>query len=309
MPWRSSSAIARPRIRSSEQRRTRAAPDVRRQVLAALVEAHADGLAEVLQQLLDDSAMRSAALEGLAAYDDSRTPESILSHYPQFSPDEKRQAIDTLSARPSFAIALLNAIAAKQIPAADISIQAARQMQNLKNHQIDDKLARVWGALRESAADKKEQIQKYKYLLTPEFMKTANPAAGRAVFAETCAKCHSLYGTGGKIGPDLTGANRGNVDYVLQKVVDPNTAVPADYQMQLITLGDGRLVSGIIRQRGPKAVIVQTETQLLTISQGDIDQIKPSGQSMMPDRQLDKLTREQIRDLFGYLATKTQVGK
>ena len=92
---------------------SRAAPDDRRQALAALVEAHADGLAAVLQQLLDDSAMRSAALEGLAAYDDPRTPELILSHYRRFSPDEKRQAIDTLSARPSFAIALLNAIAAK----------------------------------------------------------------------------------------------------------------------------------------------------------------------------------------------------
>jgi putative heme-binding domain-containing protein len=259
--------------------------------------------------LLDEPALRSAALQGLAAYDDSRTPELILSHYLSYTADEKRQAIDTLAARPSFAIALLKAIDGKRIPAADVSVQAARQMHNLKDRQIDELLPRVWGALNESAADKKEQIQKYKNLLTSEFMKSADPIAGRKIFAETCGKCHALYGAGGKIGPDLTGANRGNIDYVLQKVVDPNTAVPVDYQMQLITLNDGRLISGIIRERGPKAIVVQTQTQLLTVARDEIDQTKPSGQSMMPERQLDKFSREQIRDLFGYLATKMPVGE
>ena len=286
-----------------------AAVDDRREALAALVESRVPGLPELLQSLVGDASLRAAALEGLAAYDDPHTADVVLSRYRDFSPTEKRQAIETLVARPSFAAALLSAVGEKRVPAADISIEAARQMHNFKNRQIDDALAKVWGTLRESAADKKEQVQKYKNLLTPDFIKSADPVAGRGVFSQTCGKCHSLYGAGGKIGPDLTGANRGNIDYVLQKVVDPNTAVPADYLMQLITLNDGRLVSGIIRGRGPKGIVVQTETQLLTIAQDDIEQIKPSGQSMMPERQLDSLTREQIRDLFGYLATKSQVAQ
>ncbi len=282
--------------------------DDRRESLAALVEARVPGLAELLQSLLGDAPVRTAALEGLAAYDDPRTAEAILARYRDFSLAEKRQAIETLVARPSSSAALLSAVAKQRVPPGDISIEAARQIHNFKNQQIDDTLLKVWGTLRESAADKKVQVQKFKNLLTPEFLKSADPVAGRAVFSATCGKCHSLYGAGGKIGPDFTGANRGNIDYVLQKVVDPNTAVPTDYQMQLITLSDGRLVSGIIRGRGPKALVVQTETQMLTIAQDDVEQIKASGQSMMPERQLNSLTREQIRDLFGYLATKGQVG-
>src|SRR5207302_10238209 len=134
---------------------------------------------------------------------------------------------------------LLGAIERKQIPAGDISIVAARQIQHLKNRQLDDKLAKLWGALHDTPADKKEQIQKYKNLLTSEFMQTADPAAGRAVFSKTCGQCHTLFGNGGKTGPDLTGSNRANLDYVLQKVVDPSTAVANDFQMQLITLNDG----------------------------------------------------------------------
>src|SRR5207253_9384604 len=122
----------------------------------------------------------------------------------------------------------------------------------------------------------------------PDFMHAADPAAGRAVFSKTCGQCHSLFGEGGKIGPDLTGSNRANLDYVLQKVIDPNTAVPNDYQMQLIVLKDGRLVSGIIRQHTPRALVVQTETEQLTLATDDIEQMKSSGQSLMPERQLDK---------------------
>ncbi|HEV2970466.1 MAG TPA: PVC-type heme-binding CxxCH protein [Pirellulales bacterium] len=279
----------------------------RQQAVDVLVEAHVTGLAAALQELLDDPSLLLRALQGLAAYDDPRTPPLILSRYRRLSADQKHEAINTLVARPSYVLALLDAIERKEIPSSDVSLLAARQMQHFKNRQINDKLAKVWGTLRDSSADTKEQLQKYKNLLTPEFMTTADAAAGRFVFSNTCMACHSLYGAGGKIGPDLTGANRGNIDYVLQKVVDPSAAVPNDYQMQLITLKDGRLVSGIIRQRSPRAVVVQTETELLTLSTDDVDEMKSSGQSMMPERQLDKLRPEQIRDLFAYLATKTQV--
>ena len=280
------------------------AADNRQRALAALVEAHADGLIGTMQRLLDDPAMRISALRGLAAYEDRATPAEILYRYTRFSPEEKSEAINTLTARPLYASELLGAIERKQIPAGDVSSFAARQIQHLKNRQLDEKLAKLWGALRDSPADKKEQIQKYKNLLTPEIMQTADPAAGPAVFSKTCGQCHTLFGEGGKIGPDLTGSNRANLDYVLQKVVDPSTAVPNDYQMQLITLNDGRLVSGIIRQRTPRAVVVQTETEQLSLAADDIEQMKSSGQSLMPERQLDKLTREQVRDLFAYLATK-----
>jgi putative membrane-bound dehydrogenase-like protein len=279
----------------------------RQQALDVLVESHVTGLAAALQELLDDPSLMLRALQGLAAYDDPRTPQLILSRYRRLSADQKHEAINTLVARPSYVLALLDAIERKEIPSSDVSILAARQMQHFKNRRIDDRLAKVWGTLRDSSAEKKEQLQKYKNLLTAESMKEADPAAGRFVFSKTCMACHSLYGTGGKIGPDLTGANRGNIDYVLQKVVDPSAVVPNDYQMQLITLKDGRLVSGIIRQRSPRAVVVQTETELLTLSTDDIEEMKSSGQSMMPERQLDKLSPEQIRDLFGYLATKIQV--
>ena len=51
---------------------------------------------------------------------------------------------------------------------------------------------------------------------------------------------------GGKLGPDLTGSGRSNLDYLLENIVDPNSAVSADYRMNVIELEDGRVLSGMI---------------------------------------------------------------
>jgi putative heme-binding domain-containing protein len=279
----------------------------RQEALSALVEIRAPNLASLLQKLIAEPAMRIRALQGLAAYDDPRTPQAILHVYSGLDAAVKQDAIETLASRPAYAMALLDAVENHQVPAADISVFTARQLRQFKDPKISDKLAKVWGTLRESSADKQQQMEHYRSLLTGDFLRHADVAHGRLLFSRTCMQCHTLYGVGGKIGPDLTGSNRDRIDYVLQKVIDPSAAVPKEYQMQVITLHDGRLINGIVRERSARSVVVQSDTQRLVLAAEDIEQMKPSKMSMMPERQFDKLQPEEIRDLLGYLATHSQV--
>ncbi len=76
--------------------------------------------------------------------------------------------------------------------------------------------------------------------------------------------------------------------------------------MQIIVLEDGRLISGIVREQTLRSVTVQTDRQKLVIPRGDIAQMKPSKLSMMPEGQLEKMSREELRDLIGYLQTRVQ---
>jgi putative membrane-bound dehydrogenase-like protein len=279
----------------------------RQEAVSALVEVRAPDLAGLLQKLVGEPAMRARALQGLAVYDDPQTPAVILRAYSHLDAADKHDAVETLASRPAYAIALLDAVENHQIPAADISVFTARQLRQFKNRKISDKLAKVWGNLRESSADKKEQMDHYTSILTKDFLKHADISHGRLLFSHTCMQCHTLYGVGGKIGPDLTGSNRDHVDYVLQKVIDPSAAVPKEYQMQVIQLKDGRLINGIVREQTAHSVVVQTDTQRLVLAAEDIEEMKPSKMSMMPERQFDKLAPEEIRDLLGYLATHSQV--
>ena len=107
----------------------------------------------------------------------------------------------------------------------------ARQLASLGNDEVSALLREVWGEVRPAAEAKPALVAKYKALLAPEELKRADRARGREVFAKACGTCHKLFGEGGSVGPELTGSQRTNLDYLLENLLDPSAAVARDYQM------------------------------------------------------------------------------
>ena len=122
-----------------------------------------------------------------------------------------------------------------------------------------------------------------------------------------CGQCHSLFGEGAKIGPDLTGAQRANLDYVLENLIDPNAIVGQNYQMTVATLDDGRVVSGVIESENDATVTLKTTSGKITLSRSEIEELHTSPVSMMPEGQLEKLAFDELRDLVAYLRSPRQV--
>src|SRR5262249_25484974 len=130
---------------------------------------------------------------------------------------------------------------------------------------------------------------------------------GRLVYAKTCQQCHKLFGEGGTIGPDLTGSNRTDLDYLLSNIIDPTAEVGRDFRMSVVRTSDSRVTTGIITERTPARLVVQTATEKMIVALDEVDSVKASPLSIMPEGQLDALTREQVRDLIAYLGSKSQV--
>jgi len=283
------------------------APAARLKALEALVAAKDPSLAAVLQQLLKDPALRGAALRGLAAYDDAQTPAAILAVYPSLNPAEKRDALGTLAARVGFARALVAAIAAGKLAARDLSADIVQQLSSLRQKDIDEQIAKLWGVARASAADKLTEIAKYKRMIQAPRPRPDDPMHGRAVFSKVCQQCHTLYGVGGKIGPDLTGSNRADLDYVLHNALDPNAEIPHDYRTSTLDTKDDRVITGIVTRQDSQSVTVVTANETLTIPRGDILTLRQSELSMMPEGLLTPLKDQEVRDLVAYLRTPGQV--
>ncbi|MGC3969872.1 MAG: hypothetical protein QM775_21840 [Pirellulales bacterium] len=121
------------------------------------------------------------------------------------------------------------------------------------------------------------------------------------------SQCHKLYGEGQQIGPDLTGANRQNMDYLLENMVDPGAVVSADFQMSVFTLDDGRTFNGLVLSETEKTVTFRTATETVTVEKTAIEERNIVPLSLMPENQLQPLNETQLRDLFGYLQSKEQV--
>lgn len=279
----------------------------RRVAIATLLGAKDPELASVLQKLLADETLRAEALRGLALYDDPKTAAAILAVYVKLTPTERRDALNTLSARAPYALAMLDAVAAGTVPSSDVSADLVRQMRNLKNSDIDTRLGEVWGTVRETSEDRAKLIAEYKKRLERRPSLAPDPTHGRAIFVKTCAQCHTLFGAGGKIGPELTGSNRANLEYVLSNVLDPSALISKDYTATVIATDDGRVVTGIVKQEDDRAVTVATANETIIIPKGEIDQREPSALSMMPDDIFKPLSDDDIRALIAYLASATQV--
>ncbi len=279
----------------------------RRNALQTLVETRAPGLLPLLRELVADQTLRGSALRALATFDDPQTPALILHHYASFRDHDKADAIATLASRPAYALALLEAIERGQVPRRDVSPFIARQIANLKDRRVTDKLTKVWGTLRPPAHEKAALLARYLALVPPAALAKADRGHGRAVFARTCAACHTLFQEGGKIGPDLTGSQRANPEYILSKVLDPNAVVARDYQVTLITTTDGRTLSGLVKEETSKVLTLQTQNEVIRLAKTDIEDRRQSAQSMMPEGQLATMNDTEIRDLIAYLAGPDQV--
>ena len=116
-----------------------------------------------------------------------------------------------------------------------------------------------------------------------------------------------MFGTGGRIGPDLTGSQRNNLNYLLENTVDPSATVSKNFHLSVALMADGRVVSGIVSEENERTITMQTATERLVVLRDDIEELRISNLSMMPERQLDVMTAEQVRDLIGYLMSPSQV--
>ena len=279
----------------------------RQAALKSLIDAQPPDLREVCEKLLSVRFLNTTAARGLAKFEDAAIGERLAKSYSQFHPSERHPLLETLVARPVFARALLAEMKAGKIPRADLSAFHARQIRSFNDPDLTHQLAQVWGDLRDSSEEKRAIIAQLKARLTPEHLGKADPRAGRALFNQICASCHTLYGHGGKIAPDLTGSQRDNLDYLLENIVDPGAVLSADFRMTVATLKDGRVVNGMVTAKTDRTLTLQTMTEPQTVERAEIAKMEQLPVSLMPDGLLQALTETQVRDLFAYLTTKAQV--
>ena len=280
---------------------------VRRKALAALVAARDVKLPEVLRGLLSEPELRREALRGLGAFEDAKTAPAILKIFAKLDTAGKRDALTTLASRVSSAKALMAAVTRGTVKANELPADIVRQLRAHGVKDINATLDKVWGVSRSTPAAKLAEIAKYKKLLEAKVNRPDNLPRGRALFQRTCAQCHKLYGEGGEIGPDITGSNRNNLDYLITNMLDPNAEIPNDYRTTILRTKDNRVLVGVIRRSEGQSVTIATPAEVVTVAKRDVAAIDPQDFSMMPEGLVLALKVDELRDLVAYLRGSRQV--
>ncbi|MCA9041051.1 MAG: hypothetical protein KDA65_11935, partial [Planctomycetaceae bacterium] len=264
-------------------------------------------LVPLLQSLVPNPKWGSVAIKGLASYDDPKTASLLIDTWGDLSSENKRFAIATLCTRASYGIELLKSIQSGTIPNSALTADLVRQLQFHNNEELNGLLTDVWGTVAETPEELKQLIADYTKLVNDPEGPNPDLSLGRAVFAATCQRCHILYGQGGKVGPDLTGSNRSNLEYLLSNIVDPSSVMAKEYQPSTVITEDGRVLTGIVRSEENGILTLQSAESMLEVPLAEIDERVLNKKSMMPDNQLKPFSELQIRSLIAYLRHNEQV--
>ena len=279
----------------------------RQKALASLIDARDAKLPRVLRGLLKEEVLQREALRGLGAFEDAKTPQSILAILLKLDSAGKRDALTTLASRVSYAKALMAAIDKGEVKANELPADIVRQLRAHGQKDINTKLDKVWGVSRSTPKAKLMEIAKYKKLLEAKPAKPVNLSRGRALFQRTCAQCHKLYGEGGEIGPDITGSNRNNLDYLLTNMLDPNAEIPNDYRTTILRTKDNRILVGVVRRSEGQSVTMATPAEVVTMAKSDVASIDQQNFSMMPEGLVLAFKQDELHDLVAYLRGTGQV--
>jgi putative membrane-bound dehydrogenase-like protein len=278
--------------------------DQRKRALQVLSAQQQSGLMAELPKLLGEPAMRKDAIRSIAAFDSESLGKMLIVGYKSFNSEEKLEAIQTLSSRSRYGNMLTIEIKEKRIPKKDVPANIARQLLRV----VGSGFIEVWGPIEQVASDE-AAYEKYRKMLNQAALVRGDVKQGKILFQKSCGSCHKMYGEGGVMGPDLTGSNRADVNYILLNVLEPSAEIQDAYKMVVINTLDGRTYSGNVigeNQRQVTLRIVGQEEPLL-INKSTIQSREVSAVSMMPPGLFQNLDEREIVDLMVYLQTNKNV--
>ena len=247
-------------------------------------------------------AMQLALIGALQRFSDDTVARAFLERLPGLSSKARPSALAALCSRAPWARLLLADVGSGAVKKEHLSPANLLAIQGLRDAECDAVLAKHWSTLKQSSAAKEERIAQVRKLVASG---KGDAEAGHTVFKTMCATCHTLNREGGKIGPDLTGYERDNLDFMLPAIVDPGLAIREEFTAFTAETRDGQTLSGFIEQQSPQSVTLRDLAgQKLVLIRADLKSLAASPMSLMPEGLLDALSEQQVRDLFAYLTRK-----
>jgi putative heme-binding domain-containing protein len=233
--------------------------------------------------------------------------KKVMTRYAEFTVEEKQAALAALATRPADARLIIEGLKSGVIARTEVTPYLARQISGFSVDDLRNGIATHWGKVETAPEALKAEMEKWRGVLTEEVLAKADLKQGRALFGQRCATCHELFGAGQNIGPGLTGSNRGDLGYLLENVIAPNVAIGKDYQLEMVTMKDGQVVSGVLAGETGKVVRIRTLADTRAVEVSEIVKREVLPVSMMPPGLLSGLSEEEVRDLIGYLQSAEQV--
>ena len=124
--------------------------------------------------------------------------------------------------------------------------------------------------------------------------------------AAQCAKCHTVRGVGGQVGPDLSSiGKKASRENLYESILLPSKAIADQYILHSVTTTAEVTVTGLLISDTPESITLRDANgKDTTIAKKDIDgAVRKLKTSIMPEDIVAGLTEDELVDLVAYLET------
>lgn len=214
----------------------------------------------------------------------------------------KLRILEALFARPASARAWLELVDTGKVAPTSVKPESLRSLADLNDESIDALVKKHWGLVKKSTPE--EKLAEIRRLNNDLRAATGDPAKGKTLFKTHCAACHLYKGEGAQVGPDLNTANRQDRDFLLTSIVDPSNTVRKEYVSSAIRTTDNRVLIGLVKEASDGTLVLTNQRGETTrLRRDEIEELRDSENSLMPEELYRSWSPQELRDLFAYLQT------
>jgi putative membrane-bound dehydrogenase-like protein len=248
-------------------------------------------------------AVQRAVLECLARYHEPMVAELILESWPSMVPGARTSAIETLLSRGIWAQAFLQAIEQGRIARAELDADGAERLRSFPDPAVRLMARRVLaGELSPAPGD---VVARYRAALSL----TGDLSRGRELFRKNCSGCHQLEDYGRTLGADLHAIGDRGAEAVFLNILDPNREVKPNYLVYALSTIDGQVINGMITAETATSLsITQADGGSRTVLRREVEALRNTGRSFMPQGFEKQITVAEMADLLAYLLAKKAAG-
>ncbi|MCA9146569.1 MAG: c-type cytochrome, partial [Planctomycetales bacterium] len=244
-------------------------------------------------------AIQIAVVRHLGSLSDPAIVQVLLSGWRGHSPALRTEALGVLTTRSQWLTELLNAIEDGRVARADIDAATRQSLSSHRDTAIRERVAQLLADA--SSADRRQVLLEHQGVLQLPGV----PTRGAAVFKKQCANCHKLDDVGHDIGPNLRSLTDKKPGSLLASILDPSASVDGKYVTYIALTDDGRSYSGMIAsETGNSLTLVEQANKQHVLLRTQLEEIRSTGKSLMPDGLEKDLTHQDFADLLAYLRAK-----
>lgn len=240
--------------------------------------------------------IRIAAVGALSAHHQPEVGEILMKGWKRYMPALKREVLEAMSRQPERLQFLLGEIEAGRLAGGELGPSLIPSMVNHRNTDVRDRARKVLEA--HLPEERKQVIERYKDALSKE----GDPRKGKEIFQKNCTSCHRLAGIGAAVGPDISDTMTKTAEALLIDILDPSRVIDSNYVNYLVRTKSGSVLTGFISSQTASSITLRRgEGQQDVILQQDIEEIKSSGTSLMPDGLEKNIPVSSMSDLIAFI--------